>query len=117
MTLVLLVGCGLGDADSRPGARYFRIDRPNAATTADLEAYLGLPTDHRTAIQKMRALGARCETSEMLIRIDDSVLCRYGQGTSFFENKIWKIGLNVDDDLVVRSVTVDSWRSSTIPVD
>ena len=61
------------------------------ATAADLETYLRLPTDHRTAMQKMQALGARCETSEMLIRIDDSVLCRYGQGMSFFENKVWKM--------------------------
>gem|GEM_PF-4032091 len=115
MTLVLVSACGIGDADTRPGARYFRIDRPNAETAADLEAYLRLPTDHRTATRLMQGLGARCETSEMLIRIDDSVLCRYGQGTSFFENKIWKVILNVDDELVVRSVTVDSWRTSTLP--
>ena len=71
--------------------------------------------DHATATRKMQALGARCERSEMLIRIDDSVLCRYATGTSFIENKVWKVSLNVDDNLIVRSVTVDSWHSSTLP--
>lgn len=84
VALCLLAGCGFGDADGRPGARYFQINRNNAATAADLEAYLGVPVDHRTAINRMRSLGARCKTSEMLIRIDDSVLCRYATGTSFF---------------------------------
>ncbi len=117
LSLAFLGACGIGDADGRPGARYFQLERPNSDVAGDLEAYLGVPVDHRTATRLMQALGARCETSEMLIRIDDSVLCRYGQGQSWFENKIWKVTLNVDDSLVVQSVTVDSWRTTTLPRD
>lgn len=111
----LAAGCAFDGSDSRLGGQYFQPGRSNAATAADLERFLGLPVDHRTATARMRTLGARCETSEVLMRIDDAVLCRYANAQSFFENKIWSVRLDVDDNLMVYGVRVDSWLSSTLP--